>query len=129
MLQAETKLRILREIVEEETAAILASPPDWPGLFPIDGVDLEVCVARVVFRGVTDRAVIRDYMLMAAILGIDFETRPEFGWLVARLDDRTVTSPDERVRLAHAEWVRRLKLAEENARREADFLRRCEGAT
>jgi hypothetical protein len=119
---------LIERLVPRLLEDISAAPAEWP-MTPETartlGRDaLARCIETGARHGLDSEEGARSYVALALAHGWDFEERPETAWLRQRLEDEDVFDPLERVRRAHAEWRRRRSLAEENRRREAEFLAR-----
>jgi hypothetical protein len=131
LADAVTRARVaalIEQLVPPLLVEIPAAPAEWPmtpGTAQTLGPDtLARCIEAGSRHGLTMEAGARLYVALALAHGWDFEARPDTAWLRQLLEDEDVFDPLERVRRAHAEWVRRRALAGENQRREAEFLAR-----
>lgn len=119
---------LIEQLVPRLLTEIPAAPADWP-MTPETretlGPDtLARCIEAGGRHGLDTEPGARLYVALALAHGWDFETRPETAWLRQMLEDEDIFDPLARVQRAHTEWRRRLALAEENQRREAEFLSR-----
>jgi hypothetical protein len=115
---AETARQHARSLIESETRAFLEANGDQYGR-----AEVRACIERVTARGVTRSEGVRRYLEIALAHGLAFEADPALAWLAARLDDRDISSPDQRIARAYGEWKRRAAIAAENERREQVFGR------